>query len=218
MFVTAVIAAGAMIPAAAADDVFSTEQLIKGGNADSFNKNYGKSITENVNHFGGAPHGNPRHQNRRHRSRRGRTFLEPSPVPDQVAPAAPQPPVKSQPPAKGAAEVRCAARRIPVESPVPSRPASRAPTPRGSDIECAEAPMGRLRLDQREYLALVRTDLAAGDPEGARQETIHALDLFGTISSHRVGDRLTELHNEALPYANSAPAIDLRERITHALG
>ncbi|MEV7682108.1 hypothetical protein AB0O64_26685 [Streptomyces sp. NPDC088341] len=32
VFVTVVIAAGAMAPAAAAEDVFSIEQLIKGGN------------------------------------------------------------------------------------------------------------------------------------------------------------------------------------------
>ncbi|MFJ8856181.1 transcriptional regulator [Streptomyces sp. NPDC102437] len=79
-------------------------------------------------------------------------------------------------------------------------------------------PAHRVRSKAFDHLALARTHLAVGEPEGARQETIHALDLFGTISSHRVGDRLTELHDEALPYANSAPAIVLRERIMHALG
>ncbi|MGW1189240.1 transcriptional regulator [Streptomyces sp. NPDC002559] len=78
-------------------------------------------------------------------------------------------------------------------------------------------PPHRVRSKAFDHLALARTHLAAGELEGARQETIHALDLFGTISSHRVGDRLTELHDEALPYANSAPAVDLRERITHAV-
>ncbi|GAA1344699.1 hypothetical protein GCM10009647_089170 [Streptomyces sanglieri] len=79
-------------------------------------------------------------------------------------------------------------------------------------------PAHRVRSKAFDHLAPARTHLAAGEPEGARQEAIHALDLFGTTSSHRVGDRLTKLHDEALPYARSAPAVDLRERITHALG
>ncbi|MER5358560.1 transcriptional regulator [Streptomyces sp. NPDC002785] len=78
-------------------------------------------------------------------------------------------------------------------------------------------PNHRVRSKAFDHLALARTHLTVGELEGAHQETIHALDLFGTINSHRVGDRLTELHDEALPYAKSAPAIDLRERIAHAV-
>jgi len=33
-------------------DILNTQQLIKGGNANSFNKNYGKSVIENINNFG----------------------------------------------------------------------------------------------------------------------------------------------------------------------
>ncbi|MFJ4967149.1 transcriptional regulator [Streptomyces sp. NPDC088729] len=78
-------------------------------------------------------------------------------------------------------------------------------------------PDHRIRSKAFDHLGLARTHLAAGEAEGAQQETVRALDLFGSISSHRVGDRLMELHAEAAPFGESAPAVDLRERITDAV-
>lgn len=78
-------------------------------------------------------------------------------------------------------------------------------------------PAHRVRSKAFDHLALARTHLTVEDLDGAHEETVHALDLFGTINSPRVGDRLTELHDEALPYATSTLAADLRERIAHAV-
>lgn len=53
--VAAAAVMGTLVPTAAATDVLNSQQLIKGGNANSFNRNYGRSVIENVNNFGGAP-------------------------------------------------------------------------------------------------------------------------------------------------------------------
>ncbi|MEV7730458.1 hypothetical protein AB0P15_38025 [Streptomyces sp. NPDC087917] len=50
VFLTATVLLGALAPAAAADDdVFNGAQLIKGGNASSFSKNYGRSVDGDLN-------------------------------------------------------------------------------------------------------------------------------------------------------------------------
>ncbi|MCQ8836188.1 hypothetical protein, partial [Streptomyces malaysiensis] len=74
-------------------------------------------------------------------------------------------------------------------------------------------PIHRTRSKAFDHLALARTHLVVSEIGGAHHETDMALTLFGTISSKRVADRLTELHDEAAEFSDAAEAADLRNRI-----
>ncbi|MER7046483.1 tetratricopeptide repeat protein [Streptomyces jumonjinensis] len=78
-------------------------------------------------------------------------------------------------------------------------------------------PAHRVRSTAFDHLGIARTHLAVGELAGAYQETRRALDLFATIGSTRVSDRLGELHDEAAPYASSQQAAALREEIKEAV-
>ncbi|MFF4282868.1 transcriptional regulator [Streptomyces kronopolitis] len=78
-------------------------------------------------------------------------------------------------------------------------------------------PAHRVRSKAFDALALARTHLTVGEVTGAHRETQAALELFGTIGSKRVSDRLAELHDEAEPYVSTPEASDLRERIQSAI-
>ncbi|WP_244967327.1 transcriptional regulator [Streptomyces cacaoi] len=78
-------------------------------------------------------------------------------------------------------------------------------------------PEHRQRSKAFDHLGMARTHLVVAEVDGARAETITALDLFSRLGSPRVGDRLIELHADAAAYATDPTAADLRERIVHAL-
>ncbi|MGV9316693.1 hypothetical protein ACWDR0_31600 [Streptomyces sp. NPDC003691] len=78
-------------------------------------------------------------------------------------------------------------------------------------------PAHRVRSTAFDHLGIARTHLAVGELTGAYQETRKALDLFATIGSTRVSDRLGELHHEAAPYATDPDAAALREEIREAV-
>ncbi|AXG79042.1 transcriptional regulator [Streptomyces paludis] len=78
-------------------------------------------------------------------------------------------------------------------------------------------PEHRVRSKAFDHLGLARTHLAVGEISGAHQETQMALTLFGTISSKRVADRLTELHDEAAEFSKVSEAADLRNQIAEAV-
>ncbi|MFJ4880040.1 transcriptional regulator [Streptomyces sp. NPDC088745] len=80
-----------------------------------------------------------------------------------------------------------------------------------------QRPEHRVRSKAFDHLGLARTHLTVGELDAAHLETGRALELFGTISSLRVADRLTELHDEAAPYDNSPTAQDLRAQIADAV-
>ncbi|MFI1868691.1 hypothetical protein [Streptomyces jumonjinensis] len=78
-------------------------------------------------------------------------------------------------------------------------------------------PAHRVRSTAFGHLGIARTHLAVGELAGAHQETRRALDLFATLGSKRVSDRLGELHDEAAPYATAPEAAALREEIRDAV-
>nr|WP_260611809.1 transcriptional regulator [Streptomyces sp. WAC04770] len=85
------------------------------------------------------------------------------------------------------------------------------------DQALAHRPEHRVRSKAFDHLGLARTHLTVGEVDGAHEETCRALDLFGTISSRRVADRLVELHDEAAPFANDHTGSDLRQLIVAAV-
>ncbi|WP_371790401.1 transcriptional regulator [Streptomyces sp. NBC_01471] len=78
-------------------------------------------------------------------------------------------------------------------------------------------PDHRVRSKAFDHVGLARTHLAAGELDGARQETEHALALFGDIGSKRVADRLVELHDETEPFQRGQAGRKMRELISAAL-
>jgi len=53
--VGAIVLLGVLAPNAAATDILNTQQLIKGGNANSFDRNHGHSLIENATGLGRPP-------------------------------------------------------------------------------------------------------------------------------------------------------------------
>ncbi|MER8199028.1 transcriptional regulator [Streptomyces microflavus] len=78
-------------------------------------------------------------------------------------------------------------------------------------------PEHRVRSKAFDHLGLARTHVAVGEIDGAHAETLRALELFGTIHSRRVADRLVELHDEAEPFAGGRVGADLRHLIAAAV-
>ncbi|MGW5931706.1 transcriptional regulator [Streptomyces anulatus] len=81
----------------------------------------------------------------------------------------------------------------------------------------AQRPAHRTRSKSFDHLGLARTYLTTGELTGALHETRAALDLFGTIGSKRVADRLAELHDEAAPYEDAPEGNEIRDRISSAI-
>ncbi|WP_435872051.1 transcriptional regulator [Kitasatospora griseola] len=78
-------------------------------------------------------------------------------------------------------------------------------------------PPGRRRSTAFDRIGLARTHLAIGELDGAAEQARTALSLLTTLTSARVGDRLTELREEMTPFAAHPPIRDLREEIDTAL-
>lgn len=76
-----------------------------------------------------------------------------------------------------------------------------------------ERPQHRRRSMAFDHLGLARTHLVGGEVEGAADETKRCLELFGTVQSLRVADRLGELYEEAAPFSDTAAGRELRERV-----
>ncbi|MFF3505515.1 transcriptional regulator [Streptomyces sp. NPDC003247] len=85
-------------------------------------------------------------------------------------------------------------------------------------VALAGRPEHRKRSTAFDHLGLARTHLAGGAVDGAAEETTRCLHLLGTVQSRRVADRLVELHDEAEPFADTAPGRHLREQIHSWLG
>ncbi|MFJ9588617.1 hypothetical protein [Streptomyces acidicola] len=64
-----------------------------------------------------------------------------------------------------------------------------------------------------DHLGLARTYPAAGEGDGAAEETTHCLRNLGSVRSRRVADRLGELYEEAQLFAETTPGRSLREQI-----
>ncbi|MGW0562928.1 transcriptional regulator [Streptomyces sp. NPDC003016] len=82
----------------------------------------------------------------------------------------------------------------------------------------ANRPEHRVRSKAFDHLGLARTYVAADEIDGALLETGRALELFGVIESHRVADRLVELHEEAEPFADGQAGGELRQLIASTVG
>ncbi|MFD5616479.1 transcriptional regulator [Kitasatospora sp. NPDC127060] len=78
-------------------------------------------------------------------------------------------------------------------------------------------PAGRVRSTAFDHIGLARTHLAVGELDGAASQARTALDLLRTLTSARVGDRLTELRTETAPFATQSPIRELREQIDSVL-
>ncbi|MFJ8478462.1 transcriptional regulator [Kitasatospora sp. NPDC094011] len=78
-------------------------------------------------------------------------------------------------------------------------------------------PAGRVRSTAFDHVGLVRTHLAVGELDGATEHTRTALTLLSTLTSARVGDRLSELRDETTPFAGQSPIRELREEIDTVL-
>ncbi|MFR9726042.1 transcriptional regulator [Streptomyces sp. MS19] len=78
-------------------------------------------------------------------------------------------------------------------------------------------PEHRVRSAAFDAIGLARTHLAIGDVDAALAQTHRALGVFRSIGSPRVGDSLSDLHQEAAPYGTSRAGTELRELLAEAL-
>ncbi|MFI2242623.1 transcriptional regulator [Streptomyces chrestomyceticus] len=78
-------------------------------------------------------------------------------------------------------------------------------------------PEGRVRSRAFDHIGLARTHLAVGERAGACQEATVALTIAEGLHSTRIADRLSELHEETEPHADSSDISALRERLADAV-
>ncbi|MFD3355408.1 transcriptional regulator [Streptomyces fradiae] len=78
-------------------------------------------------------------------------------------------------------------------------------------------PAERVRSRAFDQIALARAYVRAGEPEAADAATSTALNLMGSVSSSRVGDRLQELDAELKAAPLGGTVVESRERIRAAL-